>query len=404
MKQLLWFLIGLMMLGNSGCGQIENETPKERQQIQKEVAIREPVSPVDPSIELSIEEKIGNYVKSMSTHEKIGQLLMPAFRTFQYEEVESFTDEMQKILKEYQVGGIILFGENIKTPDQLKLLIKDLQSHSRIPLWIGVDEEGGLVSRIAANPDMGFDPIDNAFDIGKTGDPQKAYDMGRQLGEMLRQFGFNINFAPVADIWSNPNNTVIGKRSFGQEAQIVSLMVTEVMSGLKEEKIVPVIKHFPGHGDTKEDTHDGRAYVDRSLEELLQRELIPFKNAIDDGVDVVMVGHLELPQIHPEIPASLSPKIIRDLLKRQMGFEGLVITDALDMKALTNQFGEGEIALQSFLAGTDILLMPNIEEAYLALLNACEQGLISKERLDESVYKILQTKYKYGILKEDFFQ
>lgn len=395
-----------MIIGNSGCRQIEKEVPKETEQIQKqEVVIEATIEPTpEPPVELSIEEKIDAYVQNMSINEKIGQLLMPAFRTTQYEEVEIFTDEMQEILTKYQVGGVILFSENIKTPDQVKLLIKNLQSQSTIPLWMGVDEEGGLVSRIASNPDMGFKPSADAFDIGKTGDPQQAYDMGKQLGTMLAQLGFNMDFAPVADIWSNPNNTVIGKRSFGQEAQVVSPMVIEVMKALEEEKIVPVVKHFPGHGDTQEDTHVGRAFVDRSLEELAQRELIPFQKAIDAGADMVMVAHVELAQIHPGIPASLSYKIITDLLKKQMNFQGLVITDALDMNAITNQFGPGQVALQSFLAGTDILLMPNIEETYLALLKAYEENIITKERLDESVYKIIYTKYKYQIIKQEFFQ
>ena len=268
---------------------------------------------------------------------------------------------------------------------------------------MGVDEEGGIVSRISSNPEMGFDEIDTAYEIGQEGDKSKAYDTGLQLGLMLRQLGFNMNFAPVADIWSNPDNTVIGERSFGNDPETVSKMVNEVVQGLQDEEIISVIKHFPGHGDTKEDTHEGSAYVDASLDQLKDRELIPFKNAIDSGVTGVMVGHLELPQIDEGVPASLSSKIITDILKKDMEFEGLIVTDALDMGAMTTEYDEGEVALRSFLAGTDILLMPNLEKAHSSLMQAYEDKKITDQRLDESVYKILYTKYEYGIIDDDFF-
>lgn len=391
------------MIGSSGCGKVEGEIPRQAEQTQSEDVIKQPISEEEPIS--SIEEMIGVYVQGMSTQEKIGQLLMPAFRSSEYGEgVDAFTEDMANMISEYQVGGIILFRENIKTPEQTRLLISELQESSSIPLWMGVDEEGGLVSRIAANPEMGFEPMGDAFEIGQTGDPERAYEMGKQLGLMLKELGFNMDFAPVADIWSNPNNTVIGKRSFGQDAQKVSQMVPEVMRGLQEQRIVSVIKHFPGHGDTQDDTHVGRAFVNRSLDELFQRELIPFEKAIDAGADAVMVAHVELPQIDEGMPATLSRKIITDILKNQMGFKGLIITDALDMNAITNQFGKGQAPLQSFLAGTDILLMPDVEAAYDELLKAYETNMMTQKWLDESVYKILFTKYRYGVIGKEFFK
>ena len=274
MKRLFWTLMAIIVIGSSGCGKVEREIPRQPEQTQSEDVIKQPISEEEPVP--SIEEMIEAYVQGMSTEEKIGQLLMPAFRSSQYgESVDTFTEDMANMISEYRVGGVILFRENIKTPEQTKLLIGELQGHSSIPLWMGVDEEGGLVSRIAVNPEMGFEPMGDAFGIGQRGDTGQAYEMGKQLGLMLRELSFNMDFAPVADIWSNPNNTVIGKRSFGQDAQKVSQMVPEVMRGLQEQQIVSVIKHFPGHGDTQDDTHVGRAFVNRSLDELFQRELIP---------------------------------------------------------------------------------------------------------------------------------
>ncbi len=393
-KRLLLLMI-LILVGSSGCG--EKEQPSQLNQPSQEEVINKPV--------LSLEEEIENYIDTMSLQEKLGQLLMPAFRSYDYEgPVDVLSEEMAHIIDSYKIGGVILFKENIKNPKQTKDLIKALQNHSGIPLWIGVDEEGGLVSRIGANPDMGFTPIAEAFEIGKTGDIKQAADMGQGLGKMLRELEFNMNFAPVLDIWSNPNNTVIGKRSFGEEANLVSQMAIPVMKALQKENIVSVIKHFPGHGDTQEDTHQERAFVDRSLDQLLQRELMPFKEAIASGADAVMVAHIELPQIHEGIPASLSSQVITDLLKNQLGFEGLVITDALDMGAITDQFSKGQLALESFLAGTDILLMPDIIEANKALLEAYEEGRLTDRRINKSVKKILYTKYKYKIISEDFMK
>ncbi|HHX60897.1 MAG TPA: beta-N-acetylhexosaminidase [Epulopiscium sp.] len=408
MRRIILCLIILILgMGIGGCVKVEERLPQEIQPHQEELALDKEELALDKIEEpgfTNISEKIQEYIKNMSPKEKIGQLLMPAFRDSQYtDSVEIITESMEEVLEVYQVGGIILFKENIKNKDQVQDLIQGLQKKSRLPLWIGVDEEGGMVSRIASNPEMGFDPVPSAFDIGQAGNKEEAYEVGKRLGSMLKELGFNMDFAPVADIWSNPKNTVIGKRSFGTNPETVSVMVNEVTRGIQDQDIISVIKHFPGHGDTAEDSHVGRAFVDRSLEELRQRELIPFQSAIDKEVEGIMVAHVELPQIDEGVPATLSHTIITDILKNQMQFKGLIITDALDMQAITSQFGKGEAALQSFLAGTDILLMPDVEEAYNHLLKAYQDGVITDERLEESVYKILYTKYKYEIINQDFF-
>lgn len=353
---------------------------------------------VAPPLISSPEDEIENHMKSMSIEQKVGQLLMPAFRQSAYdEEVDQYIDSMETAIKKYHIGGIVLFKENIKTKNQVQELIDQLQKASEIGLFIAVDEEGGLVSRISSNPEMGYRPIQSAMEIGKTQNKELAYSIGKELGNMLIELGFNMNFAPVADIWSNPNNTVIGTRSFGTSAEIVSDMAVEVMKGLQDGGIISVVKHFPGHGDTLEDTHTGKAFLNLSMEELKNRELIPFERAIENGAEGIMVAHIEMPQIDEGVPASLSYTVITDILKNNMGFEGLIITDALDMAAVTQQFEPGKASLQSFLAGADILLMPDIEPAFNELIEAYKNNIISDERLNGSVYKILKIKKERGI-------
>lgn len=401
MKKIILSLMVLIVgIGVIGCGRVEKKQLLQAHPHQEESVLDK----IGPPTLVNIPEKIQEHIKQMSPEEKIGQLLMPAFRDFEYtDSVEELTRSMEEILDEYQVGGVILFKENIKNKEQVQTLIKDLQDKSNIPLWIGVDEEGGLVSRITSNPEMGYDSLPIAYDIGQANSKEQAYEVGKKLGIILKELGFNMDFAPVADIWSNPKNQVIGKRSFGSDPEKVSEMVNEIVRGLQNQEIISVVKHFPGHGDTDEDSHLGTAYVNRSLEELRKRELIPFKKAIEEEVEGVMIAHVELPQIDEGIPATLSYKIITDILKNEMEFKGLVITDALDMEAITKQFGKKEAALKSFIAGADILLIPDVKEAHSYLLEAYEDGTITDERLEESVYKILYTKYKYDIIGQDFF-
>lgn len=394
-RKIVFILIGIICL--SGCTKQGVKKSKNTQALDvtpNQAMDKSNISHTSKRVP-TLDDKIKEYMLNMSVEQKIGQLLMPSFRQSQNgEDVDKYIAPMEKAIKEYQVGGVILFKENIKTKEQVKLLINQLQEESSLPLFIAVDEEGGSVSRIASNPEMGFSPAETAFEIGEKGDSQLAYNTGKQLGQMLNELGFNMNFAPVADTWSNPKNTVIGNRSFGKDPELVSTMVVQLMKGLQDSNIISIVKHFPGHGDTIEDTHTERAFVNRSLEELENRELIPFKAAIENKAEGIMVAHVEVPQLDEGIPASLSHIMITDVLKKQMKFQGLVITDALDMDAITRQFGKGEAALQSFLAGADILLMPDIEEARKALIKAYENKIISEERLNESVYKILYLKLK----------
>jgi beta-N-acetylhexosaminidase len=275
-----------------------------------------------------------------------------------------------------------------------------------LPLFIAIDEEGGRVSRAG----FLFDdlPTPAAFTIGNGGDTNAAYQYARTIGARLAQLGVNMNFAPVADIWTNPANTVIGNRAFSACPHIAGQMVAATIQGLQAEGILSVIKHFPGHGDTYEDSHYHLAFYPHERERFNTIEAIPFLAGIAAGADGVMVGHLSTPLLQNKepildwmgdwlengsLPATFSDFWLQDILRGEMGFNGLIITDALDMRALTNHFTPEQIALGAFLAGADILLMPtHPERAFYALLEAFHAGIITEERIDASVRRIIEIK------------
>ncbi|MDE7297728.1 MAG: glycoside hydrolase family 3 protein, partial [Lachnospiraceae bacterium] len=236
----------------------------------------------------------------------------------------------------------------------------------------------------------------NMCEIGASGDRAGAYRAGRTIGGYLAELGFNLDFAPVADVWSNEKNAVVKYRSFGSDAQLVADMVREEIKGLEESGILSAVKHFPGHGSTAEDSHRGAAVVNRTLQELSECDFIPFQGAIEAGVPFVMVGHLSLPQvIGSDVPAILCKEIIGDILRKQLQFNGIVITDALDMGAVTDYYTSAEAAVLAVEAGADMLLMPeNFQEAFQGILDAVKDGRLTEQRLDESVLRILTVKLR----------
>jgi len=324
----------------------------------------------------------------MSIYEKIGQLFV--FHFYGHE----INTTIRYQIENFYAGGFILFARNVDSIGQVQRLTSSLQEVSSTPLFIAIDEEGGRVSRVGRL----FSPqIGTAFSIGQTGDPQAAFDANYTIGERLLYLGINMNFAPVADIWSNPDNTVIGHRAFGTEPEIVAEMTVAAVNGLQEAGVMAVIKHFPGHGDTHEDSHFHLAYYHHDRERFDSVEAIPFISGIETGTVGVMVGHIATPQLHPDnpsLPATFSSYLLQDILRGEMGFDGLIITDALDMRGLTNYFNHAEIAVNSFLAGADILLMPaDPHRAVMAMREAYHDGRITEERLNESVRRILWAKY-----------
>ena len=219
---------------------------------------------------------------------------------------------------------------------------------------------------------------------------------GNEIGAYLSELGFNVDFAPVADVWSNPENTVVSRRSFGSDPQKTAELALAVAEGLEAHGILSAYKHFPGHGATVGDTHDGYAYTDKTLEELRECEWIPFQDGVNHQIPIIMVGHISLPKVTgDDTPSSLSYRIITELLREELGHDGLVVTDALNMKAIVQQYSSAEAAVMTIEAGTDLLLMPkDFRAAYEGVLKAIAEGRLSRERIDRSVERILRAKLR----------
>lgn len=302
-------------------------------------------------------------------------------------------DTTKQKLSEYPVGGLVYFSKNIKSADQLKEMLDTTRNTMIYPVFLAVDEEGGSVSRVAG---AGLaDDVGDMSEIGSTCDPEKAKEAGTTIGTYLSQFGFNVDFAPVADVVS-AENTVIGNRSFGSDPNVVGTMVAAEVQGLQESGVSACLKHFPGIGDTTTDTHDEKAVSEKTLEDMQQTDLPAFQSGIDAGADFVMVSHMSLPNVvGDDTPCSLSGAVISDLLRNQLGYNGIVITDALDMSAITDSYSSAEAAVKAIEAGADMLLMPeNFEEAYQGVLDAVQNGTISEDRINESLKRIYRVKYR----------
>ena len=351
-------------------------------------------------------DPVEEVLSSMTTEEKVGQLLIAGFYGTQAGE------EVRSYIQDLHVGGVILYGRNVESAGQLLELTNGLRALAGegIPLLISTDQEGGLVERMPPEVHQ----LPSAYHFGQIADPEARMDacftLGQTLAAQCAAFGLNMDFAPVMDIWSNPDNTVIGERAFGSDAATVTSAANETALGILSGGVIPVAKHFPGHGDTETDSHLGLPVVDKTREELLDFELRPFRQAIDTtcvfgtyggdtSIPAIMVGHILVSQIDPERPASLSSAVVTGLLREELGFNGVVVTDDLTMGAVTQSYGLGEAAVLAVEAGCDQLLVcheaGSVEEVCQALLDAVDSGRISQDRLDQSVRRILA-------LKEDF--
>lgn len=333
----------------------------------------------------SFEEEKDNKIDEMSLEEKIGQLLIISYRK------DDIKEKLPTILEEVKPGGFILFSENITTYDDTINLIKYIKNSNDIPLFIGIDEEGGNVQRLKNLKDYKTSDIPYMSYVKTIND---AYNLGKVIAEELRVFGINLDFAPVIDCnWDNPKS-VIGKRAFEGDYTTVAKLGVSLAKGLKNNKVIPTYKHFPNHGATATDSHQDLPVINKTEEELLNNDLIPYQEAIKNNADMIMISHLALPQITKDYtPASLSYEIITNLLKKKLGFKGLVVTDALNMQALTKNYSEKEILIKAINAGADLLLMPEDPvNAVKIIKEAVNGGLISEERINESVEKILSLK------------
>ena len=333
-------------------------------------------------------------LEKLTLAEKVGQLFIIRPDSVRGGDPLVVTPDMRASFKSYCPGGFILMGASVGDPEQLKTLTAALSDIPSVPPILAIDEEGGTVARIGnADADFGVPKFPSMGAVGDTGDPDEAWKAGRAIGAYLKDYGFTLDFAPVADVNSNPANPVIGRRAFSSDPYETAVMVEMFIDGLHESGVKSCIKHFPGHGDTYGDTHKGFVLLDKSREELEATELIPFRENVSH-TDTVMIAHVALPQLTgDETPATLSKTIVTDLLRGELGFDGVVITDALEMGAITESYGAGEAAVLAFEAGCDLLLLPaDFPAAYAAVLNALETGRIPVSRLDESVARILKLK------------
>lgn len=363
------------------------------QQEMKEPSNEEEVNKTDTHPETASVEDI---LAQMTLREKVYQMFVvfPSAVTG-VPVVTAAGETTRKALEQYPVGGFIYDKTNMVSKEQVRTMLTKVQTYSQIPLILTCDEEGGRVNRLMQT--VGTTWVDSMLDYKDQGE-SVAQANAKTIATDLVSCGFNMDLAPVADVWSNPDNKVIGDRAYSDDFNQAAELVAAAVKGFKEGGVACTLKHFPGHGDTSADSHYGSVYVYKSLDELRSQELLPFQAGIDAGADAVMIGHLIIADVDSE-PALFSYQLVTKLLRQEMGFEGVVITDSLQMQAMTDYYGSGDIAVKAVKAGVDILLCPkNLDEAANALIQAVESGEISQERIDESVRRILTLKKECGIL------
>ena len=350
----------------------------------------EPIIPPDP-------EPVFYSVKplaEMSLREKIGLLFFVRAEALSDEtKVTVFSKVIEEYYAKYPVGGFTLFAQNIVGPSQLDSFTKKLHDLANYPL-LSIDEEGGTVARIAKNGNFGVPAYSSMYDIGSTGDSRNAYEAGNTIGSYIKSYGFDIDFAPVADVFTNPKNTVIGKRSFSSNPRVAAEMSSQFLLGLQKEGVEGCLKHFPGHGDTSTDSHYGYAETKKTWEEMLACEMIPFKEGIKNGAQLIMTAHVGTPNVTGNAtPASLSHFMLTEKLRGELGYKNIIITDAIEMGAITNEYSVEEATVKALQAGADIVLMPSdLEKAFNAVEKAIEDGTLTEERIDESASRVIELK------------
>lgn len=354
-------------------------------------------------------DQIEQELQSMTLEQKVGQLFITRPEALDKDafynspsdlkslSLQEVTEHMRATAQKYPMGGIILFGHNIKDEAQLTRFVEDLRSLPSHPL-LCIDEEGGRVARIGNNPNFRVPKIPPAAQLAAAGRTKDVYDAAFQIGTYLKQYGFDIDFAPVADVNTNPQNIVIGARAFSNDPIQAAPMVKSYVKGLQKAGIVGCLKHFPGHGDTQADTHFGYAMSRKTWEEIDKCEMIPFKAGIKAGAQMVMSAHISLPNVTgSNTPCTLSSMIMKDKLRDELGFDGVIITDAMEMGAILRQYPVQDASVMAIKAGVDILLCvreyPLVFETVLA---AVRRGEIPEARVDESVRRILKLRHSIG--------
>lgn len=403
-KKLFCLLLLNTVLMTAGCSQSDSEIDISVDD-QQDFEPTEKRFPTDESITETpdidpIDRMISQYLSTMTLEEKVAQLFIvtPESLIDGVDHVTAAGEMTKEAMNDTPVGGFIYLSDNLQSEEQVQTMLSNVQTYSLerigLPALLCIDEEGGTVARIANNKNFNVDNVGNMADIGVTGDTDQAYEAGKYIGIYLSNLGFNVDFAPVADVLSNPDNQVVKKRSFGNDADIVSQMALALSNGLQSQGVAATYKHFPGHGATLGDTHEGYAYTDNTLDELKACELVPFQEGIDNGIRIIMVSHISLPNVLDDhTPASMSHEILTDLLRNEMGYDGIIITDALNMGAITQQYSSSTAAITAINAGADLILMPeDFDSAYQGVLTAVKNNEITPDRIDESLSRILRLK------------
>ncbi len=352
-----------------------------------------------PKEEINLEsDPIKDSIATMTLEEKLGQLLIVGF------EGTSISDQLAYYINDLKIGGYIFFARNISSPDQTIELIKEMENlnkNNKFKLFISIDEEGGRVSRLPKE----FAKLPSPGKVGSMNNKDLAYEFACIINKRLNYLGFNTNYNPLLDINSNPNNPVIGDRAFGSEPQAVINSGIEAIRAGKDENIISVVKHFPGHGDTSLDSHINLPLVGKDLDQLMEFELLPFIEAIKEGVDGIMIAHILYPNIDETYPATMSEKIINDLLRDKLNYQGLVFSDDMTMGAIIENYSLEEGVLKFIKSGGDQALVchgsHNPKLVIDRLLRAVEEGDLEEKSIDEKLYRILKTKEKLNTPKED---
>ena len=381
MKKIIAILLAILTLFLVGCS--KTEQPKETEP-EKETTTEYVPTPEEVQIaKMTLEEKVAQLFFIMP------EALDPSLE--KETKVTALTDTMKTTYQQYPAGGIILFAKNIENPEQLTKLTSDIHALNELQPLIGVDEEGGSIARVAKNENFNVTKFSSML---ATKDADEAYNIGKTIGAYLNQYGFDVDFAPVADVNTNPQNPVIGKRAFSANPENAAKMVAGAIKGFHDSGIMTSIKHFPGHGDTQTDTHKGYAETQKTWDEIKSCEMIPFIKGIEAGTDMVMVAHIAAPKVTGDgTPATLSYTLITEKLRGELNFQGVVITDGMNMGAIAQQYDAADAAVKAIQAGVDIILLPeNYIEAYNGVLTAVQNGTITEERIDESVMRILHLK------------
>lgn len=347
-------------------------------------------------------------ISYMTVSEQVGQMLMPDIRQWNGKVTTTVNEGLKSSLHNQDLGGLILFDKNIVDTRQVTTFTHNLQMEAGdIPMFLGIDQEGGVIKRIPGGTNL-----PGQMALGATGDSALAEAAGQLTGEELNALGLNINFAPVLDINSNPDNPIIGMRSFSSDADLVTRLGLATITGLRQSGVIAAVKHFPGHGDTTVDSHLGLPVLTHNRERLDAVELRPFQAAIENGVEMIMTAHIAFPAIDSEqvtslkdgqrvpVPATLSKKVLNGLLREELGYEGIIISDAFTMDGIAEHFGEDQAVERAVNAGVDIILMPqNSAAAHQTLVNAVKNGTIPMETIHASVERILELKAKYGLFE-----